>query len=58
MKKYNIQNYIRYKNDLAISIKRLPNESKETLLDGPATTVHSLSSIIAGPSKLNLGGKL
>ena len=25
MKKYNIQNYIRYKNDITVSIKRLPN---------------------------------
>jgi RNA polymerase sigma factor (sigma-70 family) len=25
MKKYNIQNYIRYKNDVALAIKRLPN---------------------------------
>jgi len=25
MKKYNIQNYVRYKNDVALAIKRLPN---------------------------------
>ena len=25
MKKYNIQNYIRYKNDVSLAIKRLPN---------------------------------
>ena len=27
MKKYNIQNYIRYKNDVELAIKRLPNLS-------------------------------
>ena len=25
MKSYNIKNYIRYKNDVALAIKRLPN---------------------------------
>ena len=29
MKKYNIQNYVRYKNDIITSIKRLPNLSLE-----------------------------
>ena len=31
MKKYNIQNYIRYKNDMSAAIKALPDKPYENL---------------------------
>ena len=31
MKKYNIQNYVRYKHDMSAELKRLPNLSYEEL---------------------------
>ena len=38
MKKYNIQNYIRYKNDVAFAIKRLPNLSLDDYTREQLTT--------------------
>ncbi len=38
MKKYNIQNYVRYKNDVAFAIKRLPNLSLDNYTREQLTT--------------------
>ena len=38
MKKYNIQNYIRYKNDVAFAIKRLPKLSLDDYTREQLTT--------------------